>query len=160
MRRDSGFTAFEVAVTLAIVALLASVTMPPFLKWLQTHRLRGAAINLMADIEMAKVRAIREGTLVSVAFDENRYQVFFDDGATCANASKQRELSERLVHERQLPAGVRVALADLSLPQPGVCFDSRGQAPELFGAPGLIPLVNQTERKVVRVNRLGSVRIQ
>ena len=34
MRRDSGFTALDVAVTLAIVAILASLTMPSFLRWL------------------------------------------------------------------------------------------------------------------------------
>jgi type IV fimbrial biogenesis protein FimT len=66
MRRDSGFTALEVAITLVIVAVLATVVMPSFLKWLQAHRLRGAAINLVADLEMAKVRAIREGSFVSI----------------------------------------------------------------------------------------------
>ena len=63
MRRNSGFTAYELAVTLAIVAVMATVTMPSFLSWLTAHRLRGAAINLMADMEMAKIRAIRENTI-------------------------------------------------------------------------------------------------
>lgn len=160
MRRDSGFTAFDVAITLAIVAVLASVSMPSFLKWLQGHRLRGAAINLMADIEMAKVRAIREGALVSIQFSENRYQVFFDNGASCVTASKTRDGAEGLIQDRRLPTAVRLSLADLILPQPGICFDSRGQAPELAAAAVLIPLENDSGRKNVRVNRLGSVRIQ
>jgi Tfp pilus assembly protein FimT len=160
MRRDSGFTAFDVAITLAIVAILASVSMPSFLKWLQGHRLRGAAINLMADVEMAKIRAIREGALVSIAFSENQYQVFFDNGATCVDANKARDGGEGLIQDRRLPAGVRVSLAELVSPQPGLCFDSRGQAPELAGAAEMVPLINDSGRKTVRVNRLGSVRIQ
>ena len=68
MRRNSGFTLYELWSSMAIIAVIATVTMPPFLSWLTAHRLRGAAINLMADIEMAKIRAIRENTFVAVQF--------------------------------------------------------------------------------------------
>jgi prepilin-type N-terminal cleavage/methylation domain-containing protein len=160
MRRNSGFTAFEVAITLAIVAILASVTMPSFLKWLQAHRLRGAVINLMADIEMAKVRAIREGTFVSLQLAANNYFVFIDNGAGGGVAGDMiRNGSEDLIQDRRFPAGVRVALSDLTLPNNRMRFNSRGLAADLAAAE-LIPLVNESGRKTVRVNRLGSVRIQ
>lgn len=160
MRRDSGFTALEVAVTLAIVAILASVTMPSFLKWLQAFRLKGAAINLMADIEMAKVRAIREGSFVSLQLAANNYTVFLDDGDGGGVAGDMiRNGSESLVQDRRLPAGVSISLSDLTLVNNRVRFNSRGQAPDLAAAE-LIPLVNESGRKNVRVNRLGSTRIQ
>jgi type IV fimbrial biogenesis protein FimT len=161
MRRDSGFTAFEVAITLAIVAILASVSMPSFLRWLQAHRLRGAAINLMADIEMAKVRAIREGSFVSLQLADNNYVVFLDDGDGGGVAGDMiRNGSESLVQDRRLPAGVSVLLGELSPPNNRMRFNSRGQAPDLLGIDGIIPLANGSGRKEVRVNRLGSVRIQ
>jgi prepilin-type N-terminal cleavage/methylation domain-containing protein len=161
MRRDSGFTAFEVAITLAIVAILASVSMPSFLRWLQAHRLRGAAINLMADIEMAKVRAIREGSFVSLQLADNNYVVFIDDGDGGGVAGDMiRNGSESLVQDRRLPAGVSVLLGELSPPNNRMRFNSRGQAPDLLGIDGIIPLANGSGRKEVRVNRLGSVRIQ
>jgi len=160
MRRDSGFTALEVAVTLAIVAILASVTMPSFLKWLQAYRLRSASINLMADIELAKVRAIREGSFASLQLADNNYVVFLDDGDGGGIAGDMiRNGNESLIQDRRLPAGVRVSLSELSLPSYRMRFNSRGLAADL-SAEEPIPLLNPSGRKEVRVNRLGSVRIQ
>ena len=59
MRKNSGFTAFELAVTMAIVVIIAAAALPPYLKWLRGYRLRGAVINMMADLEMAKIGIIR-----------------------------------------------------------------------------------------------------
>jgi prepilin-type N-terminal cleavage/methylation domain-containing protein len=159
MHRDSGLTAIEVAVTLAIIALLATVSMPSFLKWLQAHRLRGAAINLMADFEMAKVRAVREGTFVSLEFFADTYRVFIDDGSGVGGVPGDMNLNgtESVIQDRRLPTGVSVSLAELT--DSRIRFNSRGLAPDL-GAAELIPLVNPSGRKTVRINRLGSVRIQ
>ncbi len=158
MRRESGFSAFEVAVTLAVVALLASVSMPSFLRWLQVHRLRGAAINLTADLEMAKVRSIREGAAVTVVFAETEYTLFLDNGAGGGGAGDGiRNGAEPLVLYRQLPAGVRIALSQLTLPDARISFDSRGLASSLTSA-AAIPLVNGTGERRIRVNRLGNIR--
>jgi type IV fimbrial biogenesis protein FimT len=76
MRKNAGFTTFELAVSLAIMAIIAAAVMPPYLKWLRGHRLRGAVNNLMGDMEMAKIRAIRENALVAVQFCQDRYTIF------------------------------------------------------------------------------------
>ena len=159
MRRDSGFTAFEVAVTLAIIAILATVSMPGFLKWLQGHRLRGAAINLVADLEMAKVRAIREGSFVSIQLAADSYSVFIDNGAGGGTVGDMiRNGSEPLIQFRQLPPGVQVVLGEVNVANSRMRFDSRGLAPDLMAVEASIPLANSTGRKDVRVNRLGSLR--
>jgi type IV fimbrial biogenesis protein FimT len=157
MRRNSGFTAYELAVTLAIVAVLATVTMPSFLSWLTAHRLRGAAINLVADLEMAKIRAIRENTFVAVAFKAdmeasqfNRYEIFIDNGADAG----ERKAGERLLVDRPLPTGVRIPLGELTLANPWVRFTSRGLPADMLNAE-LIPLVNPAGRRDIRLNRLG-----
>ncbi|MEJ5358794.1 MAG: GspH/FimT family pseudopilin [Desulfobacterales bacterium] len=158
MRRDAGFSAFEVAVTLAVVALLASVSMPSFLRWLQVHRLRGAAINLTADLEMAKVRAIREGATVSVVFTESEYTLFLDNGAGGGAAGDGiRNGAEALVQYRRLPPGVRIDPARTTLPDHRLRFNSRGLAPDLSAAEVLC-LVNGTGERRIRVNRLGNIR--
>jgi type IV fimbrial biogenesis protein FimT len=160
MRRDSGFTAFEVAITLAIVAVLATAVMPSFLTWLQTHRLRGAAINLVADIEMAKVRAIREGSFVAIQLAADNYTVFLDNGDGGGTAGDMiRNGAEGLIQYRQLPAGVQIVLGEVSLAGNHMRFNSRGLAPDL-AAEASIPLANNTGRKDIRVNRLGSLRTQ
>jgi len=159
-RRDSGFTAFEVAVTLAIIALLAAMSMPSFLKWLQGHRLRGAAINLVADLEMAKIRAMREGAFVTLQLTSNAYTIFLDDGNGGGVAGDMlRNGGERLLQTRQLPAGVSMPLGQVTLANQRMRFNSRGLPPDVVAAE-VIPLVNSIGRKELRINRLGNLRAQ
>lgn len=155
MRRNSGFTALELAVTMAIVGIFATVTMPSFLNWLTGHRLRGAAINLMADMEMAKIRAIRENTFVAVKFETDKYEIFIDNGADPGI----RNPGERLLVNRVLPAGVSIPAGELTLANPWVRFTSRGLPADLLNAE-LIPLVNRAGRRDIQLNRLGRLWIQ
>jgi type IV fimbrial biogenesis protein FimT len=160
MRRNSGFTAYELAVTLAIVAVMATVTMPSFLSWLTAHRLRGAAINLMADMEMAKIRAIRENTFVAVQFGSDKYRIFIDNGSGGGVAGDWiLNGSERLVIDRPLPAGVSIP-TELTLANQRVRFTSRGLPADLLNSEEVIPLVNRAGRRDIRLNRLGRLWIQ
>jgi type IV fimbrial biogenesis protein FimT len=160
MRRNSGFTAYELAVTMAIVGIFATITMPSFLNWLTGHRLRGAAINLVADMEMAKIRAIRENTFVAVQFGTDNYRIFVDNGSGGGVAGDWNQTgSERLVIDRVLPAGVSIA-PELTLAQQRVRFTSRGLPADLLNAEESIPLVNRAGRRDIRLNRLGRLWIQ
>jgi type IV fimbrial biogenesis protein FimT len=160
MRRNSGFTAYELAVTMAIVGIFATITMPSFLNWLTSHRLRGAAINLMADMEQAKIRAIRENTFVAVQFGTDQYRIFVDNGSGGGVAGDWNQTgSERLVVARVLPAGVSIAPA-LTLAQQRVRFTSRGLPADLLNAEESIPLVNRAGLRDIRLNRLGRLWIQ
>ena len=80
LRKNSGITALELATTIAIVAVIAALIMPPYLKWNRERRLEGAVTNLTKDLEMAKVRAIRENAFVVVEFNTDRYTMFLDTG--------------------------------------------------------------------------------
>ncbi|MGD2038625.1 MAG: prepilin-type N-terminal cleavage/methylation domain-containing protein [Desulfobacterales bacterium] len=55
MQKDSGFTALELATTIAIVAVIAALIMPPCIKWKRSRRLEGAVVNLTSDLKMVKV---------------------------------------------------------------------------------------------------------
>ena len=78
--KESGITAFELTVTLAIMAVIAALTMPPYLKWLRTSRLQSATTNLTTDLELANVLAIRENAMVVVEFETDSYRIFVDNG--------------------------------------------------------------------------------
>ncbi|MFO7706649.1 MAG: prepilin-type N-terminal cleavage/methylation domain-containing protein [Desulfobacterales bacterium] len=164
MRRESGFTAYELAVTLAVVAVLASVTLPSFLSWLGGHRLRGAAINAVSDIETAKIRAIRENALVAVRFEPDGYRIFIDNGTGSGEAGNfELDSGERLVQDRRLPAGVRIPMGELTLSEHCLHFNSRGLPANLNESdplPIVIPMVNDTGRKEISLNRIGSVTTQ
>ena len=156
MRKNSGFTAFELAVTMAIVVIIAAAALPPYLKWLRGYRLRGAVTNMMADLEMAKIRAIRENSLVAVQFCQDRYTVFNENGDTtytCDSAGRQ------IYRYRKLPAGVKIDLDNLTFADYRTRFNGRG-LPDGTIAEEKIPIYNQTSGKIISLNRLGYMNVQ
>jgi prepilin-type N-terminal cleavage/methylation domain-containing protein len=160
MRRNSGFTAFEVAITLAIMAVIATFVMPPYLKWLRAYRLRGATINLMADLEMAKIRAIRENAFVAVQLAANHYTIFVDNGEDGGIAGDFIcNGGEIVLRDRPFPAGVSIDLAGLTLADKRTRFNGRGVPPDISLAE-TIPVVNSTDRKQIVINRLGYMNVQ
>lgn len=155
-----GFSVLELVVALAIVAILAGVALPSFIGWQQSNRLRGAATNLMADLDAAKMRAVRENSFVAVLFSTDRYTIFVDDGAGGGVAGDwTRNGTEALVQQRNLPSGVTIPLADLTLVNNRVRFSGRG-LPMDVAAAETIPLENAVDRRNVSLTRLGNVRIQ
>ena len=156
MRKNSGFTAFELALSMAIMVIIAALVLPPYLKWLRGHRLRGAATNLMADLEMAKIRAIRENALVAVQFCEDRYTIFNENGDTnytCATAGRE------VYRNRKLPAGVEIDLLDLTFTNNRARFNGRG-LPDGLTTEQSIPVKNRSSGKVITINRLGYMKSQ
>jgi len=65
-RRQSGFTATEILVVLAIVGIMAALAMPSMSGLLATQAVRSASYDLNADLTFARSQAISRGTNVSV----------------------------------------------------------------------------------------------
>lgn len=72
--RRCGFTLVELAVTIAIIALVLYLALPNFLLIVEHERLRDAAQTLHSDLMYARSEAIRRGVDV--------YAVFITDGDT------------------------------------------------------------------------------
>jgi prepilin-type N-terminal cleavage/methylation domain-containing protein len=167
MRKNAGFTAFELAVSMAIMAVIAALVLPPYLHWLRGHRLRGAVTNLMGDMEMAKIRAIRENNFVVVSFAQNSYTIFLDNGQPSGTAGDWNPAGETIIKSRILPAGVKFNLAALNFQYIDLAgtdditrFNGRG-LPDPFDTPTVvIPLFNQSESSSITINRLGHMSVQ
>ena len=96
---------------LALAAIVASMAVPSFLTWRSEAKLRSAASVIRGDLEMARSRAMRENNFVAVLFNTTHYLVFIDDGAGGGNPGDYiRQANERLLRNRQLPAGVTIDL--------------------------------------------------
>jgi len=166
MRKNAGFTAFELAVSLAIMVVIAAIVLPPYLQWLRGHRLRGAVTNLMGDMEMAKIRAIRENAFVVVSFAQNSYSIFLDNGEPAGVAQDWNSAGETIIKTRTLPAGVQFDLALLQFNNAPLTaddnvtrFNGRG-IPDRISAPTVIPLFNQSSTSSIVINRLGHMSVQ
>jgi prepilin-type N-terminal cleavage/methylation domain-containing protein len=158
--QNGGFSVVELAVAIAIAAILAGFALPSFVSWQNSSRLRGAAVNLVGDLEMAKIRAIRENSQVVAQFRAEGYTIFVDNGAGGGTAGDWvRNGAEPFVQDRQLPGGVTVDLASLTLADDRLRFNGKGQPPDV-AAGETIPLQNKVGRKSVTLSRLGTVRIQ
>ena len=161
-RNNSGITALELATTIAIVAVIAALVMPPYLEWNRERRLEGAVINLTTDLEMARVRAIRENAFVVVEFNADRYTMFLDTGDGMGGLPNwNRDADEQQIYNRQMPAGVQIDTGSLSFPVVNVKtrFNSRGIPPDIL-TPEIIPLANAADGRQISINRLGFIDIQ
>jgi len=108
MKKQNGFTIYELLTVIAIIAVLSSIATPNIISWRTEAKLRGASNNLRADLQRAKLRALREKAIVAIVFNANGYSIFLDNGVNAGDWNLDAD--ELLLINRQLPAGVTIAL--------------------------------------------------
>ena len=162
MGKDSGFTLFELMVTIAIVALLASIAIPNMIPWPAKNRMGGAAREIYSAMQLARLRAVKEKANVVINFNTagfgatDTYTVFIDDGSGTGTAKDNVQTgTEPTIKTGQMPFDV-----DMLFPVfPGgvtfTGFDARGLLIQNGGATliGNVPL-NNTNRNLYRRVRL------
>lgn len=79
MKNKNGFTLLELITVIAIIGILSAIAIPSFSAWNKHARLRSATQDLMADLSMARMRAIQSGENVNVSFSLTGYVVFIDE---------------------------------------------------------------------------------
>jgi type IV fimbrial biogenesis protein FimT len=67
-RRVGGFTLVELMITVAIVAVLASLAVPSLRDWIQQKRVLAAAERLVSDLELAQAAAVKRDRDITVHF--------------------------------------------------------------------------------------------
>lgn len=77
MRRERGVTLLEIAVVMAIVAIMALFMAPALGEWLDNYRIRQAARDIVSTMQQAKMQAIstRQAHLVEFNVADETYQL-------------------------------------------------------------------------------------
>jgi type IV fimbrial biogenesis protein FimT len=155
MQRNSGFTAYELMVTIAIMAVIAAITMPPYLKWWRKSRLQSAVSSFTVDLEMAKTEAIRKNAFVVVEFYPRNYKIFVDRNKDWAAGG------EKVLLNRMLPPSVSIDTASLTLPTYNDKFryNSRGIPADII-TPKIITIIQAGDNRQITINRLGNIHVQ
>jgi Tfp pilus assembly protein FimT len=123
----------ELLTVIAILAIAGAVAVPSLIDWRHGMRLRAAANEIRNDFELARMRAVRENTDVTVQFDPaaGRYQVTYND----------ENGNPVLVKSHSLPPSVQIATGNsaYTLDSYGdrATFGSRGTA-----SPGTLVIAN------------------
>jgi type IV fimbrial biogenesis protein FimT len=155
MKRELGFTLMELMIVMAIVAISTAIVAPNMIGWRADASLRGAVGNLRGDINLAKATAVKENGWVAVLFSADSYQLFVDNGANPGNWI--REPDERILRDRQLPAGISIDLAGTDFDSDRTRFNERG-LPENLGMVVVVGL--KGDQHEIELNRLGRISVQ
>ena len=132
-RKCSGFTVIELMTVLAIVAVLATLSVSNFISLRPRYELVYGVTDILSMLQNARLRALMENRRVVVLFDpdgngrlEGEYIAFVDNGNGGAGEwTRQTEAGEPLVACGKVPEGVR--LSRTSFAHDHLRFDSRGQ---------------------------------
>lgn len=86
MRKNNGFTLLELMVVICILAVMAAVTTPNLISWLEGRRLSQASRDVLAAVKATRLRAVKERANAVVTFNtaNNTFQAFVDDGGGTA----------------------------------------------------------------------------
>jgi prepilin-type N-terminal cleavage/methylation domain-containing protein len=153
-----GFTMIELTVTLAILGIISAIGIPSYFSWLPKYRLQTSVRNIYDDLNMARSRAVRTGTLTVVKFDpaNNTYTVFLD---TSSPVNWDLDSGETVLSNGLLANGVDITGTTFSFHRLG--FNDRGMpAAALTGADDDVYLTNSSGLFLgVRVTSAGGLSI-
>ncbi len=82
MRRQRGFTLFELIITMAIAAIVISLAAPTFSTMVQNNRLSGQSLDFITALNLARSEAIKRSIPVTLCKSTNGKDCVADAGVT------------------------------------------------------------------------------
>lgn len=133
-----GLTVLESVLTLAVIATLLTVAFPLIAQYSSGYRLRGAAREVAADLQFARLLAVKESRDFQVVFNSNSYRVV---RASDGFVTKSRSFS--------------IDYPEINLSTVAVTFNSRGNSDS-----GAVTISHPMGTKNITVGSTGRVKLQ
>lgn len=176
MKRAKGFTTIELIVIMVIIAILATIAVPGFSRWLPNYRLRAAARDVFSNFQHAKLTAIKRHRTCAITFNRasgtiDGYVVYIDTGNNLEFDSAVDEVlttvlfSERykgVIFDTTEGGGDGVDFIDNDNTCPTLAFLSNGFTIDNGGNPvsGSVFLINPNGRqRAVAVSAAGTISV-
>jgi len=180
-RGENGVTLIELAVVMAIIAIMAVFMAPAIGEWLGNFRIRQAAREVSSDLQFAKMKAISTGRFCTILFNHNvggtqfDYVIFpdydndrildsVDVGDLDSDGDQENETTDIFTRVR-LPEAFRNVSFDTSqsvdgitFPDNKIAFNSQGFPSTGFG--GTVYLKNAKNNKSYKIVMSSSGRIR
>jgi prepilin-type N-terminal cleavage/methylation domain-containing protein len=156
LKNRQGFTLTEVVVTLSVLGIMTAISVPSYISWLPRHRLQTSARQIYDDLNLAKIRAVKDNTDAYITFDalNNTYFVFLDDVTSNGLYDAAVPGETILRNNVMLENGVDINFAN------NCGFNNRGMLPASIILPVQVFLTNPTGLWMrIDVNTAGSISI-
>ena len=138
LKNRTGFTLVELSITLGLLGILTAIAVPSYISWLPRHRLLTSARQIYDDMQLAKIRAVKDNTAAYITFNtapNNTYFIFLDD----VTQNGIYNVGETILRNN-------ITLEnDVDITAANTCgFNNRGMLPTGIAPPVQISLTNPT----------------
>ena len=152
---EKGFTVTELLVTVAVLGIMSSISIPFFSTWLPNYRLSSSVRQIYDHMGAAKLNAVKTKTVAVIEFSitNDTYTVFLDTSGNWALDSSESVLSQGTLEDG-------IDIYNSTFPSHTYGFSSRGMSQTPLTGPYEVYLKNSKGRYLgVRVNTSGNLTI-
>ena len=163
-QRRGGFTLAELMIVIAIMGIMMGIAIPMMLRYYPNYQARGAARNMVANLQQARMEAIRANANVVIEITPGAftatgrvggYRAFVDDGAGGGvSRNNIRDGAERIIFTVPMPD--RVSLTGLvGFTAAADPLAVAGTRYTRYNARGILPAVADTGTITLQSSTIG-----
>lgn len=157
LKNRKGFTMTEAAVVMGLIGIMTAIAVPSYISWLPRHKLQTSVRQIYDDMQLAKIRAVKDNTVSVIIFTPatHTYTIFLDT----ILQNWALDGGETIIRQNA-PLENGVTITSITLPFNTTGFNNRGMLPVGATPGGQVSLTNPTGLIMgVNVNAAGGISV-